>query len=119
MRPEDAVAGLLWDMREAARAAVQFVEGRSYAEFISNLQLRLAIERSLEIVGEAARRVFPDFKAGHPEIPWSAVVGQRNVIAHEYGDIDYAQIWERVSHHLPELISQLDALIPPIPGKED
>jgi len=119
MRPEDAVAGLLWDMRRAAGETLRFVEGLDYDQFIANRQVRLAVERALEIVGQAARRLSSEFKAAHPEIPWGNMIGQRNVLAHEYGDIDTARIWDVVSHRLPELVPQLDALIPPLPDDGD
>jgi uncharacterized protein with HEPN domain len=119
MRPEDAVAGLLWDMRAAARETLSMIEGLDYDQFIANRPIRLAVERKLEITGEAAGRVYPQFKAAHSEIPWGDIVGQRNVIAHEYGDIDTTRIWDVVTNRLGGLIAQLDALIPPLPDGED
>jgi len=115
MRPEDAVAGLLWDMRRAAQEALGFVQGLDYDRFIADRQVRLAVERALEIVGEAARHLSPEFKAAHPEIPWRDRIGQRNVLAHDYGEINTRRIWDVVSERLGELIPQLDALIPPLP----
>lgn len=64
---------------------------------------------------EAARHVSPDFQAAHPEIPWRQIVGQRNVLAHDYGEIEPALIWNVVSRRLPELVERLEALIPPVP----
>jgi uncharacterized protein with HEPN domain len=88
MQPEERDPAYLWDMREAAREALQFVDGLDYAGFLANRQVWLAVERELQIVGEAARRVSAAYKAAHPEVPWHAIVGQRNVLVHEYGDID-------------------------------
>jgi uncharacterized protein with HEPN domain len=115
MRPEDAVAGLLWDMREAARDVSEIVAGSTYEQFLLNRTTRLAIERGLEILGEAARRVSAQFKATHPEVPWQEMIGQRNVLAHDYGDINGAKLWETAVDDLPVLIQQLDGLIPPLP----
>lgn len=58
-------------------------------------------------------------EAAHPEVPWSDMIGQRNVLAHDYGVIDPEELWTSVSEDLPELIPQLDGLIPPIPGDND
>ena len=59
--------------------------------------LRGAVERHLEIIGEAANRVSPDFQANHPEIPWRRIIAQRHVIAHEYGEIKHELIWKVVN----------------------
>jgi uncharacterized protein with HEPN domain len=65
----------------------EFLKGKRYQDFISDGMLRLSIERELEIIGEAARRISSEFQTLHPEIPWASVIAQRNVIRHEYGEI--------------------------------
>ena len=73
----------------------------------------LAIERDLEIIGEAARRVSDDMKSSVTDIPWRDINGRRNVLAHDYGSIDHELIWQQTLTQLPWLIQTLDALIPP------
>lgn len=102
-------------MREAARETLRFLEGVEYIQFIRDRRIRLAVERELEILGEAARRVSLEFQASHPEVPWRDIVGQCNVLAHEYGTIDTKLVWDVATQDLPVLIPILDALIPPIP----
>jgi len=68
---------------------------------------RNAVERNLEIIGEAARRVSAGTRENHPDIPWRAVIGLRNVLAHEYGEVRYEILWSIVSSKLPPLIKQL------------
>lgn len=87
MRRADPDAASLWDMVETAREIARFVAGRQVADLGADRILRLAIERDLEIMGEAAARVSQEFRGAHPEIPWRRIVGLRNVIAHQYGDI--------------------------------
>ena len=60
----------LWDMLTAARAVVDFVRGHTLAEYEADLLLRSAVERQIEIIGEAARRISKEFQDAHPEIPW-------------------------------------------------
>jgi len=55
------------------------------------------------------------FRQEHPEIPWSSIIGQRNVIAHQYDDIDLQQFWFVVTSDISRLIAQLEPLIPPLP----
>jgi uncharacterized protein with HEPN domain len=55
------------------------------------------------------------FRQEHPEIPWSSIIAQRNVIAHQYEEIQQERIWSVVTSDIPTLIAQLDPLIPPLP----
>ena len=87
MRPDEADYAYLWDMLDAALAVEEFVRDRTFQDYLSNRMLRGAVERHIEIVGEAARRVSEETRQAHPEIPWHAIVGQRNVLAHEYDQV--------------------------------
>ncbi len=118
MRPEEGDPGYLWDMREAARETIRFIAGTDPEGFVADRRLRLAVERELEIIGEAARHVSDAYKNAHPNIPWSGIIGQRNILAHEYGDIDPVLIWNVAHLRLPALVALLDLLLPPPPGGE-
>ena len=111
MRPDSGDLAYLWDMRDAALEAVQFVHGSTYASFLTDMKLRRAVERDLEIIGEAANRVSPQFRQAHSDIPWAGIIGQRNVLAHEYGDIQLDRIWRVATNRLPQLIDALTALL--------
>ena len=76
MQPEDKDSAYLWDMLEAARTVVQFTSGLTIEKYLKDRKLQLAVERLLEIIGEAANRVSSDFQQGHPGIPWRKIVGQ-------------------------------------------
>lgn len=102
-------------MLQAARRLQEFTVGLSYEDYLNSILLQSAVERQLEILGEAARRMSEAFRQEHPEIPWSAIIGQRNVIAHQYDDIDLQQLWSVVTSDIFTLISQLEPLIPPLP----
>ena len=115
MPPKEKDVALLWDMLKAATEIVQFVEGVKYAEFQSNKMLRYAVERQVLVIGEAAKRVSPDFKSSCPKRPWTAIVGQRNILAHEYGEVLIERIWRVSTVFVPELIESLRPLIPKPP----
>jgi uncharacterized protein with HEPN domain len=115
MPPDARDPAYLWDMLDAALAIREFTGGTSFREYTDNKMMRSAVERQLEILGEAARRVSDAFKQRHPEIAWRQIVGLRNVLAHEYGDIRQERIWQIVSRDLPALIEQLKPLVPPRP----
>jgi uncharacterized protein with HEPN domain len=55
----------------------------------------------------------PWIKLKHPEIPWRRIIGQRNILAHEYGEILVERIWKTAKESIPELVEVLNQLIPP------
>ena len=115
MQADDPDAALLWDMVDAARAVQRFVAGRTFDEYLADEILQAAVERKIEIVGEAARRVSTDFQKAHAEIPWSKIMAQRHVLAHDYGRILHDRIWRVATVHIAELVTLLAPLIPPPP----
>jgi uncharacterized protein with HEPN domain len=117
MQLEQRDAALLWDILEAARRATEFTQGKTFTDYQVSPLVQYAVERALEIVGEAANRISPQLQAAHPEIPWRKMVGLRNVLIHEYGEIDHALVWTVVQEHLPTLMAQLEPLIPPPPAE--
>ncbi len=118
MRPDAKDAAYLLDMVEHARGVSKAVQGRSLDEYRRDEDLRLAVERRIEIIGEAARRVSSAFQEEHPEIPWRKIVAQRNVLVHEYGEIDEEILWRVATVSVPELVRLLEPLLPPLPDNE-
>jgi uncharacterized protein with HEPN domain len=112
MRPEERDAAHLWDMLEAARDAAGIIAGQKPAEFRRDRMRALALERSMEILGEAARRISDGFRAVHPELPWQEMIGLRNILAHEYGRIDHDKLFATAVNELPGLIVRLESLLP-------
>jgi uncharacterized protein with HEPN domain len=69
MQREERDAAYLWDMLDAARAVREFVSSRTYADYQKDRMLRGAVERHIEIIGEAANHVSDDFQKAHTDIP--------------------------------------------------
>jgi uncharacterized protein with HEPN domain/predicted nucleotidyltransferase len=105
----------LLNMIKAMKSLQLFVQNKSFEEYMADELLRLAIERALEIVGEAANRLTPDFQMAHAEIDWRNIVGLRNAIIHQYDEIDYQSIWEIVTTQVPTLLQQIEPLLAPLP----
>ena len=118
MRPDAQDAGFLLDMLEHARGVLRALEDRTLDEYLVEEDLRLAVERRIEIIGEAARRVSQAFRGQHPEIPWRKIVAQRNVLAHEYGEVQDEIVWRVAAANIPELVRLLEPLVPPLPPHE-
>jgi uncharacterized protein with HEPN domain len=108
--PEDEV--LLRDMLDYARRAVEAVRGRDRSELDSDLTLAAALERFIEVIGEAARKVSPSTRAGAAEIPWKEIIGMRNRLVHGYAAVDHDIVWDVVTADLSEMINALEGLLP-------
>lgn len=111
MKLDERDAAHLWDMLDAARHAKGLIAGVGYDELMADIRTRYALERALEIIGEAARRVSPPLQAPHPEIPWKGIIGFRNVLAHEYGEIDYRRLHTVAAQGVPALIAALQRVL--------
>jgi len=112
MLPENADAGFLWDMLESAESVVLMTRNLRYDQYSNDRKTRRAVEREIEIIGEAARKVSGAFCDVHPEIPWRKIIGQRHKLAHEYAEIQDEVIWRVATIHVPELIKHLRPLVP-------
>ena len=111
MPREKSDAVYLWDMLDAAKAIADFVRDKTYQNYIIDRMLQGAVERHIEIIGEAAGHVSQGFRDAHSEIPWRGIIAQRNVIAHEYGEIKHDRIWIVAKEFIPQLIDNLEPLI--------
>ncbi len=109
----------LQHMLEAIALIEGYIEEKSFEDLLNAPLLQDGLVRQLTIIGEAARRVSTSFKEAHPEIPWGSIVGQRNVLAHEYGEVLIERIWLVAINRIPELIQLLDPLIPPPPESDE
>ncbi len=114
MQPEERNPAYLWDMLQAAREVMDMLESYDLPAFLADRVMLRAVERTIEILGEAARRVSAPYQTAHPEIPWHEIIGQRNILAHEYGQIDHELLYKTATDDIPALIARLEKLLPPL-----
>lgn len=77
--------------------------GVDLAGFLGNEDLQAAIERYIEVIGEAAGKLGQHTRDLAPDVPWSQVIGARSVIVHGYAEIEPDRIWDIVKSHVPSL----------------
>ena len=85
--------------------------GLTRDEFVANETLRRAFVRSLEIVGEAAKKIPEEFRAQYPTVEWRAMSGMRDRLIHDYFGVDYELVWDVVHNRIPELRRQIASMI--------
>ncbi len=105
--------GYLLDILIAARDARLFLSGLTRRQFDESRLHQNAVIKALEIIGEAAGRISKETREGHPEIPWTEIIGMRNCLVHGYFDVNLGEVWDTVHHDLPPLITMIEPLIPP------
>lgn len=100
----------LEDILEACRSLRQHVAGR-LDDLPRDEILRLATERLVEIIGEAAARISSELQAAHPDVDWRGPAGIRTILAHRYFGIDLDVVRAVVEHDVPKLESQIRAIL--------
>lgn len=100
------------DLLRAARFIIEFKGDNDEQSFRSDYKTQAAILHELLIMGEAVKRLSPAFRAVHAEAPWSKVAGMRDILIHQYDDVDLHIIWESVCVDVPALIAALEPFEP-------
>jgi uncharacterized protein with HEPN domain len=106
----------LSDILEAIRRANVYVVGMTYTEFLSDLKTQDAVIRTLEIVGEATKRLSPAVRTRHPAVPWKNMAGLRDKLVHDYFGVNFDVVWQIVSDELPAVAAQIEQILA---GKEE
>ncbi len=102
----------LWDARQSADAIAEFVNGRTFEDYIADPIVRSAVERKFEIIGEALRqleRAAPELAKQIPEL--GSAVAFRNILIHGYDIIDHRIVWRTIQDSLPALRDHLTNLL--------
>ncbi len=114
MRHPERVSDYLENIAEAADRAIRYVAGMDFAAFEQDTRTQDAVVRNIEIIGEAATRLYqvsPAYTNAHQEIPWAYMRGMRNIIAHEYWGVDIEVVWRTALNDLPGLLQRLHDLL--------
>lgn len=93
----------LEDIADAIAKAQSLIEGQSFESYQLDWRLRYAVERAIEIISEATRRIPEALRATEPHVPWRRVMDVGNVLRHDYAGVSDKIIFEVVTTHLPVL----------------
>ena len=87
------------------------IEGVTKEQFEDSELLQGFVERKLEIIGEATKRIPEDFKQKHPNIPWKDMAGMRDILIHQYTEVDEDIIWKTVTQKIPPLKKHIKSIV--------
>ena len=111
MKSSEADRQRVQHIREAINHIENFTENVDYETYTSNLQLRLALVKLLEIIGEAASVLSDELRNEFSDIEWRTLKAVRNVLVHEYFGINYEILWTSIQHDIPILRERIDLLM--------
>jgi len=94
-------ADYISDMLNSLKELEQFTAGMNFETFAQDRKTINAVVRSLEVMGEAAKRIPEDIRTKHPAIPWKRIAGMRDKLIHQYWGVDTEIVWTVIKEELP------------------
>ena len=94
--------------------AIEKIESRTSGgrqAFDADELIQVWVLHHLRILGEAARTLSAEFQDDHPDLPWSGIVGMRNILVHHYFEIDSDVVWSVLENNLPDLKAKILAIL--------
>lgn len=99
--------GRLRDILTAANLIASYVKDATSEDFHKNTEKQDAVIRRIEIIGEAAVHLTEETRQAIPELPFRKMRGMRNMVAHDYANVDLKIVWDVATVHVPEVASVL------------
>ena len=109
MPRDDAI---LLDIARAARLAMEFVQDADEHALATDLKLQSAVLHQLLVLGEAVKRLSPEFREKHQQMPWTLIAGMRDKLIHDYNEVDLRLVWKTLKHDIPALAQRIEPLLP-------
>ena len=101
----------IYHILESIELVEEYSKNMTQVQFLKLPSTQDAIVRRLEIIGEAVRNIPDAFRAKHTDIPWKKMAGMRDVLIHEYFDVDLILTWKVAKHELPTIKKKILALL--------
>lgn len=119
MTPDAGSDRLLLEHIQQCIGRIGEYTGGRQATFLGSQLVQDAVVRNLQTLAESTQRLSGAVKATEPAVPWRAIAGFRNVLAHNYLGIEPAVVWSVVEKDLPHLDAAIGRMLRTIGGPED
>ena len=96
---------------EFADEIAELLAGRTREDLDANAEFHRALERCVELIGEAATRLPTEFREKHCAVPWRQIIGMRNAMIHGYDTVDADVLWDAASRDVPDLREKIVAIL--------
>lgn len=106
------------DILDSMRLIITYVKGLSCPQFLGQQATIDAVNRRLEIIGEAVKRLSAPLRDQHPEIPWQKMAGMRDRLIHGYDKIELDVVFLACSQVIPSLIPTIESILNSLPDPE-
>jgi len=94
---------LLQDILDETKKIEAFTKNLNYKQFSNDTKTQYAVARSLEIIGEAVKKLPNDLKTEYHQIEWKKIAGLRDILIHDYFGINYKILWDITQNQVPDL----------------
>jgi len=105
----------LIDIATTCQTVIELVQGMNQSSFVADKRTHIAVLYEITVIGEIVKRLSPEFRQSHPEIPWKQMAGMRDQLVHDYNEVDLDLTWEVTQSSIPEL---LEFVLPLLPQEE-
>lgn len=99
------------DILSSIQEIEEFVEGMDFKEFVRDKKTVNAVIRSLEVMGEAVKKILSEIRDKYHEIPWKYIAGMRDKLIHEYHGVDLEIVWEVIEKEIPPLKPKFEKIL--------
>jgi len=99
------------DIKEATERIYQYTSGMNYEMFLQDTKTQDAVIRNIEIIGEAAKNLSPDFRKKYAHLDWKKIAGMRDKIIHFYFGVKWDIVWAVIKDKIPDLSNQINGIL--------
>jgi len=107
----------LEDIVDSAELIEKYTKNYSKKKFSSDEQVRDAVIRRFEIIGEAAKHLPPNIKKNYKDIDWKKIAGMRDILIHEYFGVNIDKVWKTIKEDIPDLRKKILKIVKDLEAK--
>jgi uncharacterized protein with HEPN domain len=102
----------LLDISRFAQEAQDLVSGMDAEEFAMDRKAQLAVLYDITVLGEAVKKLSPEFRQQHSAVAWKQIAGMRDKLIHDYRNVNIPRVWQVLQINIPELLEYIQPLLP-------